>query len=76
MEPEPEPLVIEPEELAPEELSMLPVDLQAARPRPIEAARMILRVARFIFFSLQSGVRTSSCERPLAIAIGKSRQYV
>jgi hypothetical protein len=40
-----------PEELAPEVLSMLPVDLQAARLRHIEAARMMLRVVRFILFS-------------------------
>jgi hypothetical protein len=40
-----------PDELAPEVLSVLPVDLQAARLRPIEAARMMLRVVRFILFS-------------------------
>jgi hypothetical protein len=40
-----------PDELAPEVLSMPPVDLQAARLRPIEAARMMLRVVRFILFS-------------------------
>jgi hypothetical protein len=75
----PVPLVPEdevPDELAPELLSMLPVDLQAARLRPIEAARMMLRVVRFILFSLRIGSRSSSCGRTFATAIGATRQYV
>jgi hypothetical protein len=72
----PVPLVVEPIVLLPDELSMVSVDLQAARLRPIEAARMMLSVLRFIFFSLQIGLRSSSCERTFATAIGRERQYV
>jgi hypothetical protein len=72
----PAPLFIEPEELVPDVLPIESVDLQAARLRPIEAARMMLRVVRFILFFLHVGVRPSSCERPLATAIGKKRQDV
>jgi hypothetical protein len=43
----PEPLLIEPELLVPDEVSV-PVDLQAARPRPMLAATIRLRVVRFI----------------------------
>jgi hypothetical protein len=72
----PLPLFVEPIVLLPDELSIVSVDLQAARPRPIEAARMMLSVVRFIFFSLQIGLRSLSCERPFAAAIGREREYV
>jgi hypothetical protein len=70
------PLFMEPDELVPDVLPIESVDLQAARLRPIEAARMMLSVVRFIFFSLHIGLRSSSCERPLATAIGRYRQDV
>jgi hypothetical protein len=73
MEP---PLFIEPVLLAPDEVSPPPIDLQPARARPIDAARMMLKVVRFILFSLPIGVRSSSCERTFGIAIGRKRQYV
>jgi hypothetical protein len=70
------PLPVVPEELAPEVLSIELVDLQAARPRPSEAATMTVVMVRFIFFSLHIGLRSSSCERTLGAAIGRQRQYV
>jgi hypothetical protein len=76
MAPLPAPDDEAPDELAPEVESVLPVDWQAARLRPIEAARMMLRVVRFILFSLRIGSRPSSCKRTLAAAIGRRRQYV
>jgi hypothetical protein len=68
-------LPVVPEALLPEEF-MESVDLQPTRARPIEAARMTLRVVCFIFFSLHIGLRSLSCERTLASAIGRNRQYV
>jgi hypothetical protein len=70
------PLFIEPVLLAPDEVSPAPIDLQPARARPIDAARMMLKVVRFILFFLHIGLRPSSCERTFGTTIGRKRQYV
>jgi hypothetical protein len=57
--PEEELIPEEPEELVPDVLSMVSVDLQAARPRPSEAATITVVMVRFIFFSLHIGLRSS-----------------
>jgi hypothetical protein len=69
------PLPVVPVALVPDE-PIESVDLQPARARPIDAARMTLKVVRFIFFSLHIGLRPSSCERTFRTTIGRKRQYV